>query len=163
MTNSRNGIGFDSHAFSAGGTLMLGGVAFPGTPALAGHSDGDALVHAVIDALLGACALGDIGSLFPDTDASIKGISSLKMLGVALEKVRAAGFAPNNIDVVVVADRPKLAPAREKMTAALAVALSLPVSSVSLKGKTPEGLAWFGDKGGIAAWATATVVSALKP
>ncbi len=141
---------------------MLGGVAFPGSPALAGHSDGDALTHAVIDALLGACALGDIGLLFPDTDPAIKGISSLKMLSAAIEKIRAAGFEPHNVDVVVVADRPKLAPAREKMTAALSHVLAIPASAVSLKGKTQEGLAWFGPKGGIAAWATATVTPVAR-
>src|SRR5688572_10557663 len=102
MTPSRSGIGFDSHAFSSEGTLMLGGIAFPGTPALKGHSDGDALLHAVIDALLGACALGDIGMLFPDTDPAIKGMSSASMLSAALKKIRGAGFAPVNVDVVVV-------------------------------------------------------------
>jgi len=155
---TRTGIGFDSHAFSEGGTLMLGGVTFAGVPALQGHSDGDALVHAIIDALLGAAGAGDIGQLFPDTSAEFKGMSSLKMLGVALEKVRAAGFSPSHVDAVVVADRPKLAPAREKMSAAIADVLGLAAADVSIKGKTQEGLAWFsGGPGGVAVWATANI------
>lgn len=154
---TRSGIGFDSHAFSGGGTLMLGGVAFPGVPALKGHSDGDALLHAVIDALLGACALGDIGQLFPDTDPALKGTSSLAMLAAALNRVRAAGYSPVNVDVVVVADRPKLAPARERMCAAVATAIGVEPGAVSIKGKTQEALRWFDDAGGVAVWATATV------
>src|SRR3954467_9453572 len=105
MSVTRTGIGFDSHTFSSQGTLMLGGVAFDGVPALKGHSDGDALLHAVIDALLGASGQGDIGQLFPDTSSDIKGIASLKMLEVALERVRAAGFTPLQVDAVVVAER----------------------------------------------------------
>lgn len=160
MTRTRTGLGFDSHLFSDGGTLMLGGVSFPDAPALKGHSDGDALLHAVVDALLGAVAAGDIGQLFPDTSPEFRGISSLRMLAVALEKVRAAGFSPSHVDVVVVADRPKIAPARETMAAAVAKALGLPASSVSIKGKTQEGLAWFPrDPGGIAVWATVNVES----
>jgi 2-C-methyl-D-erythritol 2,4-cyclodiphosphate synthase len=152
----RSGLGFDSHAFAADGVLMLGGVAFPGTPALKGHSDGDALLHAVIDALLGACALGDIGTLFPDTDPSFKGLSSLKMLKAAVEKLHRAGFKPLNVDVVVLADHPKLAPARDQMRAAISEALAIPLDAVSVKGKTQEGLSLFGKTGGIAVWATAT-------
>jgi len=158
MTISRTGIGFDSHAFSDGGTLMLGGVKFDGIPALKGHSDGDALLHAVIDALLGAAGQGDIGQLFPDTSPEIKGLSSSKMLAGALDRVRAAGFAPVHVDVVVVAERPKLAPSREKIVSSLSRALGLSGTDVSVKGKTPEGLAWFGKGGGIAVWASATLV-----
>jgi 2-C-methyl-D-erythritol 2,4-cyclodiphosphate synthase len=158
MTATRTGIGFDSHVFSGAGTLMLGGVAFPGVPALQGHSDGDALIHAVVDALLGAAGAGDIGQLFPDTSAQFKGIASLKMLAVALDRVRSAGFAPTHVDVVVVADRPKLAPSREKISAAIAQVLGLKPADVSVKGKTQEGLSWFsGSVGGIAVWATVNI------
>jgi len=160
---ARSGIGFDSHAFSTEGTLVLGGVSFPEIPALKGHSDGDALLHAIIDALLGACGQGDIGALFPDTSPAFKGMSSLMMLSVALQRVRAAGFDPSNVDAVVVADRPKLAPERERMRATIASALSLAPDAVSIKGKTQEGLSWFTGNGGIAVWATATVVPAKRP
>lgn len=158
----RSGVGFDSHLFSSEGTLLLGGVPFPGVPALKGHSDGDALLHAIIDALLGACGQGDIGALFPDTAAENRGISSLTMLAAALEKVKLAGFVPNNVDAVVVADRPKLAPAREKMRTVIAQALGLSVDAVSVKGKTQEGLSWFNAPGGIAVWATATLAPRTK-
>lgn len=155
---TRTGIGFDSHAFSDGGTLILGGVSFPGVPALRGHSDGDALLHAIIDALLGAAGAGDIGQLFPDTAPEVKGMSSVAMLKAAVTKVREAGFAPSSVDAVVVADRPKLAPARGKMAATIAEALGLTPGDVSLKGKTQEGLSWFtGGAGGIAVWATANL------
>lgn len=155
---TRTGIGFDSHAFSDAGTLVLGGVSFPGVPALRGHSDGDALLHAIIDALLGAAGAGDIGELFPDTAPDTQGISSVAMLSVALERVRAKGLEPANIDAVVVADRPKLAPSRAHMSAVIAKAVGIPSDAVSLKGKTQEGLTWFaGGSGGIAVWATATL------
>ena len=158
MSGARSGIGFDSHAFSDGGTLVLGGVAFPDVPALKGHSDGDALVHAIIDALLGAAGLGDIGQLFPDTSPEVKGISSLKMLAIVFEKLNSAGFSPAHVDAVVVADRPKLAPARDRMAAAMAGVLKLSPVDISIKGKTQEGLSWFsGASGGVAVWATANI------
>ena len=155
MTSTRTGLGFDSHAFSDGGTLVLGGVSFVGIPALKGHSDGDALLHAIIDALLGAAGLGDIGQMFPDTAAEWKGADSLKLLAAALERVKKAGFTPVHLDTVIVADRPRLSPAREEISRTIARALGLPPESVSIKGKTPEGLALFsGPQGGVAVWAT---------
>jgi 2-C-methyl-D-erythritol 2,4-cyclodiphosphate synthase len=108
------GLGFDSHSFGTVGTLVLGGVLFQGTPRLKGHSDGDALLHAVIDALLGAAGLGDIGEMFPDTDNKIKGISSVVMLKKVLAEVRRNKFRVGNVDITVVADRPRLSPHKEK-------------------------------------------------
>jgi 2-C-methyl-D-erythritol 4-phosphate cytidylyltransferase/2-C-methyl-D-erythritol 2,4-cyclodiphosphate synthase len=156
----RTGFGFDSHSFSAAGTLVLGGLSFAGTPALKGHSDGDALLHAVIDALLGAAVLGDIGELFPDTDARFKGADSRRLLAAAMERVRDAGFVPAHVDVTVVAEHPRLAPRKAELRAALAGLLGLPTDRVSVKGKTPEGLTLFAPPGGVAVWAVATVVPA---
>jgi 2-C-methyl-D-erythritol 2,4-cyclodiphosphate synthase len=156
--STRTGLGFDSHAFSTAGTLRLGGVSFPGVPALEGHSDGDALLHAIVDALLGAVSAGDIGQLFPDSDPANKGLSSLTMVDAALSRVREAGYSPVHLDAVVVADRPKLAPVREKMIHALSQALGLTAGAISVKGKTPEGLSLFSSPaGGIAVWATVNV------
>ena len=151
------GIGFDSHAFSKKGTLVLGGLRFPGTPALAGHSDGDAMLHAIIDALLGAASMGDIGTLFPDTAVEYKGISSRILVRETLKKVKSKGYEPIHIDVTIVAERPKLAPVREELKQFLARIVKLPLSSLNVKGKRPEGLTWFGPKGGVAVWAVATV------
>jgi 2-C-methyl-D-erythritol 2,4-cyclodiphosphate synthase len=160
MITTRTGLGFDSHLFSGEGTLVLGGVPFPGLPALKGHSDGDALLHAIVDALLGAVSAGDIGQLFPDTSPEFKGLSSLTMLNAALKRVQAAGFEVAHVDAVVVAEKPKLAPVREKIALSIARALYIPPAEVSIKGKTQEGLAWFGDgPGGIAVWATVNVES----
>src|ERR1041384_281250 len=98
------GFGFDSHVFSKKGSLVFGGLKFPQLPALHGHSDGDALLHAIIDALLGACALGDIGSFFPDTDEKYRGISSRVLMRETLKQVKRKGFEPLHVDVTVVAD-----------------------------------------------------------
>ncbi len=155
----RTGFGFDSHLFSRRGTLALGGLPFKGTPALAGHSDGDAVLHAVIDALLGAAALGDIGDMFPDSSKKIKGISSRVLLQRALLRVRAAGFLPEHVDVTVVANKPRLGSLKLKMKNSLARDLKLPASSVNVKAKTQEGLTWFDSPGGIAVWAVATLAS----
>jgi 2-C-methyl-D-erythritol 2,4-cyclodiphosphate synthase len=155
----RTGFGFDSHLFSSRGVLALGGVPFRGTPALTGHSDGDALLHAVIDALLGAACLGDIGDMFPDTSKKLKGVSSRKLLQLALRRVRDAGFSPEHVDVTVLADTPRLGAAKMKMKRALANDLKLPPSAVNVKAKTQEGLALFRAPGGIAVWAVATIAS----
>jgi 2-C-methyl-D-erythritol 2,4-cyclodiphosphate synthase len=151
------GLGFDSHAFGAGGTLVLGGVRFPGVPALAGHSDGDALLHAVIDALLGGASAGDIGEFFPDTSHKWKGASSLKMLNLVLKKTSRDGFHVEHLDVTVVANKPRLTPAKAQLRTRIAKALGLRLASVNLKAKTQEGLSWFPSPGGIAVWAVATL------
>ena len=124
---------------------MLGGVLFDGEDGLAGHSDGDAVCHALADALLGAAALGDVGEHFPDSDPAVAGIGGLELLGRAVELVRVAGFEPDAADVTVIAERPHVAPARGAMREALADALGLPVERVSVKATRPEGLGLTGD------------------
>jgi len=148
----RVGMGFDVHPFAPDDKpLVLGGVAFDGR-GLAGHSDGDVLAHVVIDALLGAAGLGDIGSHFPDTDAAFAGADSIELLHEAAAAVRAAGWTPVNVDCSVVLDAPKLAPRRDEMQHRLSTALG---ADVTIKGKRPEGLGALGRGEGIAAWAVA--------
>jgi 2-C-methyl-D-erythritol 2,4-cyclodiphosphate synthase len=156
----RVGIGYDSHAFTEGGPLVLGGVSIPGDLRLRGHSDGDAVAHAVTDAILGAAGKGDIGMLFPDTDPANVGRDSMEMLRAAAKSVRAAGWRVQQVDVTVVAEIPRIAPYREAMSGALAQALGIPAADVSVKGKTNEGLGWIGRGEGLAALAVATVAAA---
>jgi len=154
----RVGHGFDVHPFSdVDKPLVLGGVRFDGR-GLAGHSDGDVITHAVIDALLGAAGLGDIGSHFPDTDPAFGGADSLVLLARTVALVRDAGWEPVNADCSVVCDEPKLAPRRDEMQARLRDALG--GADVSVKGKRPEGLGALGRGEGIAAWAVALVARA---
>lgn len=147
---SRVGIGYDSHRFAPGGPLILAGTRIPVGFSLAGHSDGDAIAHAVTDAILGATSLGDIGEMFPDTDPNLRGADSMEMLRKAVERVRDAGYAIVNADVVVVAETPKIGPYRDAMRAALAEVLGVAVSDVSVKGKTNEGMGWIGRGEGLA-------------
>ena len=155
MTNLRIGHGYDVHRLTEGRELILGGVSVPYEKGLFGHSDADVLTHAVMDALLGAAALGDIGGLFPDTDAAYAGISSLLLLERVAERLREAGYAVVNIDATILAQAPKLAPYRERMRERLARALGLDVSRVSVKATTEEGLGFTGEGLGIAAHAVA--------
>ena len=155
MTNLRIGHGYDVHRLTEGRELILGGVSVPYEKGLLGHSDADVLTHAVMDALLGAAALGDIGGLFPDTDAAYAGISSLLLLKRVAEKLREAGYAVVNIDATILAQAPKLAPYRERMREWLARAIGLDVSRVSVKATTEEGLGFTGEGLGIAAHAVA--------
>ena len=152
----RVGNGFDVHAWSddPGRVLVLGGVTFAGEPGLAGHSDADVVAHACTDALLGAAGLGDIGSLFPDTDDRWRDADSVGLLAEAARQVRAAGWNPQNVDCTVVLDAPKLAPAREEMQRRLAEAVGAPVT---VKGKRTEGVGALGRGEGIVAWAVALV------
>jgi 2-C-methyl-D-erythritol 2,4-cyclodiphosphate synthase len=136
----RVGHGYDIHRYGDGGTLVLGGVRFPELPALHGHSDGDAVLHAVADALLGAAALGDIGGVFPPGDPATRRADSAALLREIVVRVRAAGWAPVNVDVTVIAERPKIAPRAPAMREAIAAALGIDVADVSVKGKTNEGL-----------------------
>jgi 2-C-methyl-D-erythritol 2,4-cyclodiphosphate synthase len=154
----RVGIGYDSHRFDESRPLILGGIAFPGEPGLAGHSDGDAVCHAITDAILGAAGIGDIGVLFPDTDPANAGADSIDMLAKAVAEVRRAGFAVQNVDVTVVAERPKIGPRRIEMVERLAAVLGDAVA-VSVKGKTNEGMGWVGRGEGLAVMA----VSSLGP
>ena len=135
----RIGFGYDSHVFTdAAKPLVLGGVLIPDNPGLKAHSDGDVLIHAVIDALFGAAALGDIGSHFPDTDAAWKGADSALLLETAMAEVRAAGHKLGNLDVTVICERPRLRPHVEAIRARLARILGIDVAQVSVKGKTNE-------------------------
>lgn len=150
----RVGQGFDVHPFvdEPDRPLVLGGVVFESERALRGHSDSDVIAHAVTDALLGAAGLGDIGALFPDTDAAWAGADSIELLAEATRRVRAAGWSPMNVDVSVVAEQPKFAPRRDEMQRRLGEAVGAPVT---VKGKRPEGLGALGREEGVAAWAVA--------
>ena len=134
----RIGFGYDSHRFAEGRRLVLGGVEFPGETGLAGHSDADVLVHAVIDALLGAAALGDIGSHFPDTDPKWQGADSAKLLEAVVDEVLGAGYRIVNVDATVICERPKLRPKVEEIRRRLSELMSITVGQISVKGKTNE-------------------------
>ena len=136
----RIGSGYDSHRFAEGRRLVLGGVEFHGETGLAGHSDADVLIHAIIDALLGAAALGDIGSHFPDTDPKWKDADSAKLLESVVEELLAARYRLVNVDATVICERPKLRPRVDEIRRRLSELLGIPVSSVSVKGKTNEKL-----------------------
>lgn len=153
----RTGIGYDSHRFAAGRPLKLGGHIIPHTHGLVGHSDGDAVLHAITDAMLGAAALGDIGSFFPDTDPQWKGADSVRFVQGAVEALGKNGLTVHQVDVTVVAERPKLLPHVDAMRAATAKALGVRMEKVSIKAKTNEGMGWVGRGEGIAVIAVATV------
>ena len=153
----QTGIGYDCHRFVEGRRLVLGGVEIPHERGLSGHSDADVLTHAIIDALLGAAALGDIGEHFPDTDPAYRDADSLQLLRAAVQMLRERGFAPRHVDATVLLERPKLAPAREQIRASLAAALDLPIEHVSVKATRGEGMGFVGTEEGAAALAVATV------
>ncbi len=157
---TRVGIGYDSHRFAPPGPLVLGGVLIPGDVHLEGHSDGDAAAHAITDAILGAAGLGDIGEMFSDSDPANRGRDSIDMLRGAVMRIEQAGFKVRNVDVVVVAERPRIGPHRETMRARLCEVLRVAPACVSVKGKTNEGMGWIGRGEGIACIAVATIVSA---
>ena len=136
----RIGYGYDSHRFAAGRRLVLGGVEFPGEVGLDGHSDTDVLVHAIIDALLGAAALGDIGSHFPDTDPKWKDADSTEMLAAVVKEIRSAGYKVANIDATVICERPKIGPCVELIRERLAAVTNVGKGRISVKGKTNERL-----------------------
>lgn len=155
----RIGHGYDVHRTKEGRALVLGGVTIECPFGLDGHSDADVLTHAVIDALLGAAALGDIGKLFPDTDPAYKGISSLLLLKTAYEAVKKAGFRLSNLDATILCQRPKLAPSIIKMRENLAAILGVAVGDVSVKATTEEKLGFTGSGEGIAAHAVCLIES----
>jgi 2-C-methyl-D-erythritol 2,4-cyclodiphosphate synthase len=157
---SRSGIGYDSHRFEPGGPLVLGGVRIESDVRLVGHSDGDAVAHAVTDAVLGAAAAGDIGELFSDQDPANRGRDSIEMLGVAIGRLRERGFVVQQVDVTVIAEHPRIAPHRAAMSSRLADALGVLPEAVSVKGKSNEGMGWIGRGEGLACIAVATVVPA---
>ncbi|EEG09123.1 MULTISPECIES: 2-C-methyl-D-erythritol 2,4-cyclodiphosphate synthase [Pseudogulbenkiania] len=140
----RIGQGYDVHQLVEGRPLILGGVTIPHDKGLLGHSDADALLHAITDAILGAAALGDIGRHFPDTDLRFKGADSRVLLREAMARVRAAGWQVVNVDATLIAQRPKLAPHIDAMCAAIASDLGLAVTAVNVKGKTNEKLGYLG-------------------
>lgn len=147
----RVGQGFDVHALVTGRPLIIGGVTIPHTHGLQGHSDADVLLHAVTDALLGAAGLGDIGRHFPDTDPAYRGADSRVLLRDAVAKVRAAGWAPVNIDATVHAQAPKIGPHAAAMVANIAADVGVSEGDVNVKAKTNENLGYLGRKEGIAA------------
>ncbi len=153
----RTGLGYDHHRLAAGRRLVLGGVALLSERGLDGHSDADALTHAVIDAVLGAAGLGDIGMHFPDDDERWRDADSIELLRAAVALVRAAGYAIVNVDATVVMETPKLGEARERMRARLAEALGIGVSRVNVKATTGEGIGFVGRREGVAALAIATL------
>ncbi len=149
----RIGHGYDVHRLVTDRKLILGGVDIPHTLGLLGHSDADVLTHAVMDALLGAAALGDIGKLFPDSDPAYKGADSLKLAAAVAARIRAAGYEIGNIDATLIAQKPKLAPHIPQMRENIAAALGIPVGNVSVKATTEEKLGFSGREEGIAAHA----------
>lgn len=149
----RIGNGYDVHKLVEGRKLMLGGVDVPYEKGLLGHSDADVLIHAIMDALLGACALGDIGKLFPDSDAEFKDISSVLLLKKVAEVLKRGNYTIINIDSIIAAQKPKLAPYIQEMRSNIANALEIPVDCVSVKATTTEHLGFEGRGEGISSYA----------
>jgi 2-C-methyl-D-erythritol 2,4-cyclodiphosphate synthase len=156
----RIGQGYDAHRFTEGGQLVLGGVAIDYEKSLAAHSDGDVALHALCDALLGAAAMGDIGRHFPDTDQSFKGIDSRILVRNTCAKLNAQGYTVGNIDVTIVAQRPKLAPYIDMMRATIATDLQIEIDAVNVKATTTEGMGFEGRGEGISAYAVALLQKA---
>jgi 2-C-methyl-D-erythritol 2,4-cyclodiphosphate synthase len=153
----RVGIGYDSHRFAPRRPLILGGVLIPSDVGLEGHSDGDAVCHAITDAILGAAGLGDIGEMFPDTDSSNKDRNSVGMLEAAVRRLSASGLEVGQIDVTVIVETPRIGSHRDAMRSRLAATLGIDSANVSVKGKTNEGMGWIGRKEGLACIAVATL------
>jgi 2-C-methyl-D-erythritol 2,4-cyclodiphosphate synthase len=159
------GIGWDSHRLEAGRRLVIGGVELehPDGLGLAGHSDADVLSHAVMDALLGAAGMGDIGQRFPDSDGSFRDADSIKLLEQVVGDLRARGLAVVHVDTTVVMERPKLGPARERMRAGLAAALGVEPGAVNVKASTGEGIGFVGREEGVAAMAVVMLGTRRAP
>lgn len=158
----RIGHGYDVHRITDGRKLILCGVEIPWEKGLLGHSDADAAVHALMDAILGAAALGDIGHLFPDTDPAYAGADSLELLRIVAGRMAEAGYRFSNADITILAQRPKLAPYIPQMRAKLAAALDAEIGQVSIKATTEEGLGFTGSGEGIAAHAVVLLEEARK-
>ncbi|MDD5561798.1 MAG: 2-C-methyl-D-erythritol 2,4-cyclodiphosphate synthase [Candidatus Omnitrophica bacterium] len=152
------GIGYDIHRLEPGRPLFLGGVEIPYGKGLLGHSDGDALIHALCDALLGALALGDIGEHFPDTDPKYKGISGSRLLKTVKELVDSNGYGINNVDVVVITQEPKLVPFKNKIKQTLCSLMNIREDTLNIKAKTNEGLDAVGNKEAIACYAAVSLI-----
>jgi 2-C-methyl-D-erythritol 2,4-cyclodiphosphate synthase len=153
----RVGIGYDIHRFAEGRPLIVGGVTIPYERGLAGHSDGDVLLHAIADALLGAAALGDIGTHFPDTDPKYEGADSAELLTDVVKLVKKEGFKVINVDTIIIAEEPEFAPHVEGIRNRVAGKLNLEVSAVSVKATTNEGFGAVGASEAIAAWCIASI------
>ena len=153
----RIGQGFDAHAFIAGRKLVIGGVEIPHHKGLDGHSDADVLLHAISDALLGAAALGDIGSHYPDTDPSYRGADSREILRATAKKVAEAGYRVVNVDATIIAQAPRMTPHFARMTGNIAADLGVAPAAVNLKATTTEGLGFVGRDEGIAAQAVVLI------
>ncbi|UCF97845.1 MAG: 2-C-methyl-D-erythritol 2,4-cyclodiphosphate synthase [Spirochaetaceae bacterium] len=153
----RIGFGYDSHRLVPGRTLILGGVSVPNALGPEAHSDGDVLIHALIDALLGACALGDIGRLFPPSDERYRDISSRILLARTLEVLSKGGFRPRNVDATIVLESPRLSPYIEQMRSNLSQDMGIPATAISVKAKTKEGLGLTGQGRAVEAYAVALV------
>lgn len=154
----RIGLGYDVHKLVENRKLILGGVEIPYEKGLLGHSDADVLLHAIMDSLLGACALGDIGKHFPDTDDRFKGISSIKLLEETAKLIKSKGYAVNNIDATIIAQKPKMLPHIELMRKNIAAALSIDIDQINVKATTEEGLGFTGEGLGISSQSIASVV-----
>lgn len=159
----RVGIGYDSHRFAAGRPLILGGVTIPHEVGLTGHSDADAVVHALTDALLGAAGLGDIGTWFPDTDPAWKDADSVQLLQQVVAALRESGWRPAQCDITVIAQQPKLAPHAVAIRERLAAALGVAPTDVGFKAKTNEGMGFIGRGEGVAVMAVATLAPTDSP
>jgi 2-C-methyl-D-erythritol 2,4-cyclodiphosphate synthase len=160
LSEQRIGIGYDTHRVSGVRTLVLGGVELPGVPGLHGFSDSDVLAHAVIDAVLGAAALGDIGRHFPDTDPRYEGADSIELLREAVGRIRGEGWRVVNVDATVICEEPRIGPHAGDMAGRLADALGIEPGRVSVKGTTNEGMGFLGRGEGIAALAVAMITEA---
>ncbi len=158
----RIGFGYDSHRFEEGRPLILGGVTIPDHAGLSGHSDGDAIAHAIIDAVLGAAAAGNVGSHFPPSDDEWKDADSMELLHRAMKILESRDFVVANVDVTVICETPKIGPHSDAMRQRLAQVMSVPSSAISIKGKTNEGMGWIGAGEGLAVHAVALIESQLS-
>jgi 2-C-methyl-D-erythritol 2,4-cyclodiphosphate synthase len=156
----RTGLGFDAHRFGPGNHVMLGGARIPFSRGVVAHSDGDVILHAVCDALLGAAGLGDIGMHFPDTDRKYRGVSSLVLLEKTMAAVKAAGFSVINIDVTFVGEGPRIAKYRSRMVAGISRTMGLKRNAVNIKATTTERMGYHGRGEGISALAVANISEA---
>ncbi|QUH25413.1 2-C-methyl-D-erythritol 2,4-cyclodiphosphate synthase [Serpentinicella alkaliphila] len=154
----RVGIGYDVHKLVDGRKLIIGGITIPFEKGLLGHSDADVLVHAIMDAMLGAAALGDIGKHFPDTDMEYKGVDSMELLKEVNEKILNKGYKVNNIDAVIIAQKPKMAPYIEQMVERISEVIGIERQWINIKATTTEGLGFAGKGEGIAAQAIASIL-----
>lgn len=159
---ARTGIGYDSHRFAPNRPLILGGVTIPSKLGLDGHSDADAVAHALTDAILGAACEGDIGALFPDSDPANKGRDSMEMLAHAVERINRKGFVVTHADVAVITENPRIGPHRAAMRESIARALRVSPDVVNVKGKTNERMGWIGRGEGLACIAIATVTESAQ-